>query len=67
MAIVLCGEKRKHLEIPEGWRKLDPNEEVLKDDKAANIRAICWELVNEDEIGFTAEIAGDHIIRKVKI
>ena len=64
MTTVLCGEKKRHLVVPYGWRKLEPEEEVIIGDKVANIREVRWMDADNDDIGFTAEIVGDHVIRK---
>jgi len=62
---VKCGEKGRHLEIPKGYRRLAPDQLTEKGDKGANIIKLYWMYLGDDEIGWRAEVAGDHIIRKI--
>jgi len=64
--ILKVGNKERHLEIPEGWRKLNPDEIIEKGDKIANVQQIYWMDVTEwdEDIGCPASYC-DHVIRKI--
>lgn len=71
---VLCGDKKKHLEIPEGYILVTPEErqdvfvtkENIKNFKVANIRKYFWENLDIDEdIDMPLVYVGDHLIKKI--
>jgi len=64
--IVKCGEKERHLLIPEGYYKLGEDEITKEGDLVANIRKLYWMPIESDpeDIGFKAGLVGDHVIRK---
>lgn len=65
METIKVGEKGRHMEIPEGWRLLKPDEIVEKGDKVANVRQFYWmEAEVDEDIGFPASHA-DFVIRKI--
>lgn len=60
--LVKCGEKGRHLPIPNGWKLLGPREIVDESDKVANVRQVEWTRVESDEVGLPAEAVGDFVI-----
>ena len=65
MATIKVGEKGRHMEIPEGWRLLEPNEIVERGDKVANVRQFYWmEAEVDEDIGFPASYS-DFVIREI--
>ena len=70
--MVKCGDKGRHLAIPDNWRLLGAEEVVEKGDKVANIRALRWEALEEDadydytDVGKLAGSGvGDFVIRRI--
>lgn len=64
--IVKCGEKGRHLQIPEGYRKMGDDEVVTIECRVANVFKVQWERVENDEIGMKAYVVGDHVITPIK-
>lgn len=64
--IVKCGEKGRHLRIPDGYKLLGRDiiitEEMRDHVLVANIRDLHWEQLYDDDIGFKADLIGDHVI-----
>lgn len=62
---VKCGNKERHLDIPDGWRKLGPDEIIQEGDKIANVQQVHWMHVfkDDEDIGSPASFC-DHVIRK---
>lgn len=63
---VKCGEKEKHLFIPDGWYLLLGNQIVEKGDMVANILQFHWMNIDDDDVGIIATACGDYVIRKHK-
>lgn len=66
--IVKCGEKGRHLEIPEGYQELSKNvvvtEQMAPNCLVADIVHLCWIPLDEEDIGMRAYVIGDHVIEK---
>ena len=48
------GLKGRHIEIPEGWRRVEHGP-IIDGDKVANIYSAVWEHIDDDDIGMDAQ------------
>lgn len=68
---VLCGEKKKRLLIPDGYKLVTDRSDlsITKDNinnyKVANIRKYFWMDLEDDDIDCPGHVLGDHLIEKI--